>query len=287
MSTLRVLYLRYSRDPRLEGFAAIRRVHARAFSEMRLHLLVIDNAPAAPSAAALPDDIEVIDGDNRCGEFSGWDKGWRFLEEHSAPGDDDIVLLINDTFTRDPEFQDFVELSGPAVRQWLSSDLLAGHVDGLAEDICVFGVWQRRWIKSNFVLMSPRAMRALVPLSLDEPDPSIFGTSTDNFFVARHDLSANYRELVVSFLEGRPNIALWRWHRATRFTAENLPACRLKARAILCEQRLSARAKTLGFGLQDISRPRFPSKAASHLIRYLLFRSGLWRLVPRFRARFL
>ena len=269
-----------------EGLATLRRICARTFHGLPLQIVVVDNAVTTPARASLAADAVRIAGDNRCREFSALDCGWQFVEGEYAPSASDIVLLANETFPSDPEATDFDSITAEQVRAWLGSGALVGHVDGLAFDACVFGMRQRRWIKSNFVLLSARAMRMIVPLAVDDPDDKLFLPESSGFFKPREDLSPTYLAFIEDFLLGRANASLWRWHLAEPLNERSVASLRLKARAILSEHRLSARASAAGLTLHDLSRPRFPSKEMRNRLRSLLYHTGLWRAVPKFRARF-
>ena len=62
--------------------------------------LVIDNALPSTTPARITGDLAVIAGDNANREFSGWDRGLRWLEDHRRSSPNDVVVLANDTFHR-------------------------------------------------------------------------------------------------------------------------------------------------------------------------------------------
>ncbi|MBI5496280.1 MAG: hypothetical protein HY904_14760 [Deltaproteobacteria bacterium] len=284
--TFHALYLQHG-DRRLpEALAAVRRIHECVFPGLERRIVVTDNAVTSGGASPVAADTVLVAGDNTYREFSGWDRGWRWLEEHRAPADDDVLCLCNDTFMADPEAEDFHRLDGATALRDLQAGRLLGHVDGLAADVNVFGTPLRHWIKSNLVLMSVRTLRDLAPLTLTLADEELFVDDPAVFFRDRDDLGRDYREFIKGFLQGRPNAALWRWHSARPFDHDNLALFRLKARAILSEHGLSARAARTGHAIVDISAPRLPSKELRHRLRFELYRTGAWRLVPRFRRRF-
>ncbi len=247
---------------------------------------MVDNALTTPTLAELAADASLVEGNNTYREFSGWDHGWSWLENHLPPSNDDVVCLCNETFMADPEAADYYTMDPARTQEQLARGGLIGHVDGLAQDVCVFGTWMRHWIRSDLVLMSARVLRELSPLTLPLADSDLFVDDPAVFFRDRDDLDRPYRELLCGFLQGRPNPTMWRWHSAQPFTATNLAAFHLKARAILSELSLSARALSGNHALVDLSQPRRPSKDMRHSLRYMLYTTGGWRLVPRLRRRF-
>ena len=286
MPVFQVLYQQYGSSVQEESIAAFRRIHAAAFQDLTLRILVVDNRVAEPMLLTPAPDVTVIDGDNTYREFTAFDKGWRFLEQLGALPGESVVLIANETFLRDAESADFHELPRNA-RAIIAANKLIGHVDGLSQRVRVFGLNLQEWIRSDFILANATVVQALMPFTVSEPNDQLFGRNTGAFFVDRRDLSPEYREFIRGFVEGRPNVSMWRWPQATNIDAHNLAAFQLKARAILSEHSLSARAVSLGFLLHDLSPTQFPSKRLRHQLRALLYHTGLWRVIPRFRARFL
>jgi len=284
--TFHALYLQTTNRHQAEALTALRRLHERTFPTLEPRILIVDNALTAPAVVELAADTMLVAGDNTFREFSGWDHGWNWLGRHHPPAHDDVVCLCNETFMADREAADFYSLDPTVTQEHIGRGSLIGHVDGLPQDMCLFGTSMRHWMRSNLVLMSARVLRELSPLTLPLADAELFVDDPAVFFRNRVDLDGRYRELIRGFLQGRPNAGLWRWHSAQPFTAVNLTAFRLKARAILSEHSLSARAVRNGHALVDLSQPRLLSKDLRNRLGYVLYVTGAWQLVPRFRRRF-
>lgn len=285
MSVLQVLYQQYGSAAQEDAVSAFRRIHAASFRDLELRILVVDNRVTEPTILTPAPDVTVIDGDNTFREFTAFDKGWRHLERDAALSNDSVVLIANETFLKDAEAADYFALPLDA-RAIIAKDKLIGHIDGLSEPVTVFGMNVQEWIRSDFILANAKVVGALMPFTVAEPDVKLFGRTPSTFFVERSDLSADYRAFIKGFLEGRANLSMWRWPQAKTIDESNLAAFQLKARAILSEHSLSARAVAQGFALHDLSPAQFPSKRLRHQLRALLYHTGLWRVIPRFRARF-
>jgi hypothetical protein len=280
------LYLQHGDRRQAESVEAIKRVARRTFPSRELRVTVVDNAVEPSVVRKLDDVVTLVGGDNSCREFSGWDHGLAWLRGAQQVPDGAVFLLANDTFLGDPEAADFFRLEPRWTERQLARGALLGHVDGFAFSSRLLGLELRRWVKSNFLLCRSSSLRRLTPFTLPHADDVLFSPDPRQFFREDVDLSPAYQATIKGFLQGEANPALWRWHSARPFDRENVAFFRLKTRAILCEHALSARAARLGLPVVDIARPRVVSKEARHRLRLLLYLTGAYRLVPRFRQRF-
>jgi hypothetical protein len=285
------IYLQTGGERQAQSLEELTRFARSTFAALPAHVVIVDNALGQSREERRPgrDSVQItlIDGDNSCREFSGMDKGLRWIGDRGGARDDSVVLLVNDTWLDDLASGDFFRLNGREALRLLDSGHILGQADWFAEPVQIFGIAIAHWIKSNFVLARFDVLKQLAPLSLPAAcDGELFETDSRELFRRAAPLSPAYRQIVTGFLQGTPNPSLWRWPRAESFNADNIVRFRLKAKAILSEHHLSARAAARGFTLTDICRRRFPSKRSRARFRQLLYYSGAWRLVPRFRNRF-
>jgi len=283
---LHVIHVQTTAKRQEESLAAIGRIIARTFPQLEARILVVDNAVTTPHEQRIAAGISVIRGDNSGREFTGLDRGIAWLEEQGDVLPDAVILLCNDTLLRDVEVEDFFRLDGDDALRQVDRGRLLGHVDCVVMPMGVFGTSIDHWVRTNFVLCTYSVLRKITPLRLPFEDAEIFSHSPDEFFRPDVRLSRRYQGFLRGFLEGHPNLSLWRWHSAGRFHADNFEAFKLKAKAILCEHYLSVKAKRQGLEFADITRRRFPSKETRARARLLLYLTGAWRLVPGFRRRF-
>jgi len=283
---LHVIYLQTTAKRQEESLAALNRIIAQTFPGLEAHILVVDNAITTPHEQRIAANVTLIDGDNRCREFTGMDRGIAWLENRGDVPRDAVILLSNDTLLRDIEAADFFRVDGQYALSQVDQDRLMGHVDCVVMPMSIFGISIDHWVRSNYVLCTYGVLRKIAPLGLPFDDAEIFSASPDEFFHPDVRLSRIYQGFLKGFLQGQPNLALLSWPSASRFRADNFAAFKLKAKAILCEHYLSAKAKQNGLEFADISRRRIPSKEARARIKLLLYLTATWRLVPRFRRRF-
>ena len=89
------VYLVYGTEHRDRGLQLLRALLRRAFPRARTHIVAVDNAIDGAFEQRLPDGSDLIAGDNREREFSGYEKGLRFLETRDglgSPGDAVLIL---------------------------------------------------------------------------------------------------------------------------------------------------------------------------------------------------
>jgi hypothetical protein len=233
----------------------LRRALARLLPECRTSIVVIDNSlpPATPDRAA--GDLTLVAGDNANREFSGWDRGLRWLAEHGRPSPNDVVVLANDTFHRSYGTE-YLELFQPgATGQALRRDALLGYMDAYPQPVTLLGYRVRSWIRTSFLVTTLRAIRTVQPLRVGEVDRLVFSSAPGEFFRRDAPLCPRYQGYLRTWLFGDgqgPDGFGERWHSQAALTAANLEQMRAKARCILAEHSLSARARLLGLPVVDV-----------------------------------
>ncbi len=192
--------------------------------------------------------VRVVRGDNRHGEFSGYDAG--VAARLGRGGPPDVWLICNDRY--DAYGHDFTSLDLATVAGVVAElGALCGQVDRTAAPI---GADDGSWVRSSFMLMGEAtrrrigsfvsvddaALAGLVPESMPEDGP-LFGA-----------LGA-FGDHLEDWLTGASRTGLTRhWYRAAPATPDTWPALRRKAKAILNEHELSARCRRAGCDLLPI-----------------------------------
>jgi hypothetical protein len=284
--TVFVVFLETTAKKQVEGVAAIRRIIGQAFPSFSSEILVVDNAITTPHEEKLEDGVTLIDGDNSCREFSGMDRGLNWLKRNRSLKTDSIILFVNDTFTADADVEDFYRLDGHQVTQDLDRNCLIGPICWSPLPLGLSGVATDHWVQTNLILCTYGVLQHITPLVLPFGDDELFSDDPATFFAPNGPLSTEYAHYLKRYLQGELNVTLCKWHSSNEFTADNFASFKLKAKAILCEHYLSAKARKCGFALVDVSGPRFPSKVMRVRIKAILYHTGAWRFVSRYRNRF-
>ncbi|GEM_PF-2154496 len=237
-----VLYLQFTGEHWSSAFNVMQTKILSKLDYKNLVWITIDNA--------LKQDIEIvkgsgfyeISGDNSSREFSGFDKGVRYLKT-LKPSSDDIVIFANDTFHR--SYGDsYLDLVSKTKLQGVKDGGVLGYVDSFPASVTGFGKTFSSWIRTSFFMMNYSGLNRVIPFTLPIEKKSVFGSTPNTFFEENDMLSANYKEYIRTWLFDVPaekSEFKESWHSKKPLTLENLKAMQEKAWCILCEQQLSAR----------------------------------------------
>jgi hypothetical protein len=249
------LYLQYGEGHHASGMAVLRQQVARLFPGSPASFLVIDNALDAATPPRVAGDETTLAGDNANREFSGWDRGLRWLRSSRRVSSNDVVLLANDTFHRSYGSEYLAHFSPRQVDRALRRHALLGYMDAYPEPVTLFSHRLRSWVRSSFVISTARTLFSLQPLQIGDVDPAVFSPILEEFFRRDAPLCERYRGYLKTWLFGEPagpDQFRERWHSQAALSAANLQHMRAKARCILAEHLLSARARALGVPVLDI-----------------------------------
>ena len=198
---------------------------------------------------------QVTAGSNRQHEFSGWQEGLDVLRaESDAPFS---AVLVNDTVTVHRRFSlprraAFIR----AAREEPASGLV-GFTDGLASGapFTIAGHVSRRWVSSYLMYLDARALARLDHrIWLRELNECCVPGGTDPSTFFSGEVSASLSEHLRRWLFERG------WYRSEPLSRSNAPMFTLKARSIVNEILLSARARHPAFAISDPFE-RFPALA--------------------------
>ena len=241
----------YGEAHRDAALATLRRFVRRHFPGAAPAGVVVDNALDGRVELELDGATTCISGDNTWREFSGWDRGLGWLDAVYAPRPESALLLANDTVQR-AHWREYLEGTDSArVREALARGGLCGKTDAYPREVELFGLRVQRWLRSAFMVATATVVDRLRPFALPFAERQIFASDPLELFRRPSPLDANYQGYLRSWLLGEPGELQSRWHAAAPLSSGNAAELRGKARAILCEHHLSARASALGLPLVD------------------------------------
>lgn len=260
-----VFYSESYRDRALAEFRALLAGFGQPFV-----LLALSNNPDLDLSGA--EGCRVLPGDNAVHEFTAWQAGLDHCRDQGLDRDARLYVLANDTFCHHRSFGGFEAwVFGSAFRRLLRrrAAAFAGETFGLAEPVRVDGRAIPAWVSTYLFALNRAGMERLgwqVAMPRAELDAYVAGgTEAGSFFTDR--LSENLRRHLCGWLfepETRP-----RWRRSAALDAANAGMMAAKARAIVSEKLLSARAAAAGVRIEGVYRP---------------FRVRLLRRLRRWRA---
>lgn len=267
------LYLVFGESHRESGLKLLREFITRVLPDYETHFVVIDNAIAPEMHRRIDAFTDLISGDNSSREFSGLDRGYRWLASQDPTATDCLFLLANDTFHRSYGAE-YLNLFQPKpVKVALSRGQIVGYLDAFPEEIELFDLRIKSWIRSSFFLIRGSELKKVMPLALPRADSEIFSEDWRQFFKEPSPLSNNYRGFLRTWLfgeESKDGSFTEAWHSQKPLSADTFSFFKGKARAIFCEHWLSARAAKFGISIYDVRQPKRASlwrRAASRFAR--------------------
>lgn len=225
-----------------------------------LRVVVVDNDVEGDWQHQVSSGLFHIGGDNSDWEFSGFDKGVRWLAQNGQ--ETDLYVFVTDAFQAyGEEFLSY--LTNDMLLTSLRLDACLGWVDSFMQGCRILDFDYHAWLRTSFVLMPRAIVDRLSHLSFDLDDRLIFGPRAEQPF-ARDGLSDNLQVLLREWLTCVPDDRQTldeAWHSRFELTDEAFEFFKDKVRAILREHLLSARLQRLGvrcldFRLFDALRDR-------------------------------
>lgn len=246
-----VLFLVFGDAHRESGLRVIRQILTRMFPEIPVDFLVIDNAvPPFNSSAkhALSRDVLLLPGDNSLWEFSGWDKGTKYVLENISFSKDDVFLYVNDTFHLRSYSggANFIDVFDKPILDGVNVlESAVGYLDDFPRTVTLREITYKAWIRSNIFFLPRGIAERVFPMRFDPGNESIFSSDFQEFWGKSNIISDNWKAYISSWLFGResdiyPEYRL-RWLKAASVSPDNFEFFKKKVLCILSEHWLSAR----------------------------------------------
>lgn len=166
-----VVFVSYYPNYYNESICRLERMAKRCFGENYVVLVVANRSISNEAPFIKKDNYYYITGTNSSWEFSAWDEGVKYIQEHLSPKDDDIVVLGNDTFCHHRVFTRFDEYCfSRAVLHELPSDVVVGFVDKSAHVLSVNGQDLDHWVSTFLFATRYDVVNNALPFSVCDID---------------------------------------------------------------------------------------------------------------------
>jgi hypothetical protein len=213
--------------------------------------VVVDNALSGSRASAVPSGPEVIAGSNDAYEFSAWDAAVTHVGRELDSFD--VIHLATSAFgmLHTAYLERFDER---LLRLVGERPIATGHVDYYPYPVAFGARVSQHWLRTSFLFVAPREIRALRTLVSYRDRASIFTGDPKRPFRPDGPVSPGYVRLILDWLTSPEGTGQGvAWHSRIDLSEETLPRFEGKALAILNEHALSARLRAQGCAVVDIS----------------------------------
>ena len=267
-----IIFLIYGEKFKDQGLLKLSDIVSRMFPSLEANFIVVDNA-LPMEYKKNENGVLTIGGDNSLWEFSGWDRGIRYLDSHFDNKTKSLILFANDTFYRRTykDGVDFLDVfDAPIIEKKDLMNSAIGYLDDFPKEVSLNGIKYKSWIRSNIFIIPYHIAIKLHPLSLAFDDSKVFSDVPNEFWANDDFISNNWKAYISSWMFGKvdnnyPEYRL-KWLKARPVNDENYEFFKTKAICILSEHYLSARL--LDMNVPVIDTNIFEKKINRHTDAY-------------------
>lgn len=236
-------------------------------------LIIVDNNGLVLPPITHP-NIHRVSGDNFLREFSGWQAGLHYCQQHRLLPSNGILVLANDTFCHHNKFGPITRMAFVKAFKRLLKNAdglaMAGEIQSSTSPYSIadkpFSEWVSTYLYAVTAPLIEKVEQLVPPIDLDlffthqaEPDKFLKGP-----------LNPNLKRHITAWLFGLGSSA--RWYGSKPLSTSNMQQFIGKSKSILCEMYLSAAVTGLGADLVSVFNSRFLRQARK-----------LERLLPQYR----
>jgi hypothetical protein len=259
-----IIYLQFTRDHEKSGLAHLEPLIERLFPGQPSHYVLVDNSEQKNTEIKLRANMDLISGDNSCREFSGYDRGIRWLESCGLLGNSTTVVVVNDTFHRNYGSDYLSDLTTERWNDAKKKGGILGYVDAFPSSVELQGLSFQKWIRSSLIVAGYPVLKPLLPFNIALSPAAVFRQdASPEFFVTDAPLSENYRQFIRTWLFENPaadSEFKENWHSKKTLSNESAQYLREKAQCILCEHYFSAKAQFLNIPLVPSNFRQLPEQ---------------------------
>lgn len=243
------LFNQYHNTHQESGVKKLKEFIQQKFGNVEQIILVIDNSIENDLEIKYNKNYHFLSGDDSSYEFSGWDKGIKYIERYFEPKEKDAFILANDTFHRNYGDEYLNYFYNKVIIDCINNNKIYGYIDGYPQPIQIFGLTIQHWIRTSLIILNYKTLKELSPLAIPFSNEELFSENYEEFFHKNIKISENYKQYIKTWLfgeEDKTGIFKEKWHSQRPLTKDNFEFFKGKTRAIFCEHYFSARAKEKG-----------------------------------------
>lgn len=194
----------------------------------------------------MPENFTFIYGNNSLREFSGWESGLVYCRNKGLINSNSLVVFANDTFCHHNKFGfltrlRFVSAFKKTARK-AEAPILVGEIHELGHLFSIGDVKSGFWVCTYLFALTGSLIMRMGSLIPEDNLASIrFGYTQENFITG--EVSSNLASHICRWLLGEGPTT---WYGKEKLTSENRESLIGKAKSILCEKYLTARALATG-----------------------------------------
>lgn len=240
-----------------KGISKLREFLATKLKGAEQIIVVIDNSIEKDLEIKYNSNYHFISGDDSSYEFSGWDKGIKYIERYFSPQEKDAFILVNDTFHRNYGEEYLNYFYEKEIIDCIENDKIYGYIDGYPKPIQIFGLTIQTWIRTSLIILNYKTLKELSPLAIPYSNEELFSEDYKEFFHKNINISENYKQYLKTWLfgdEDKSGEFKEKWHSQKALSPENFEFFKGKVRAIFCEHYFSARAIQKGIVIKPGGR---------------------------------
>ena len=252
MSKLYTLFLSFTPQNLEPALGNLDQILTRCTPGTQNNIIIINN-----SDKTIDTPLKTIKGDNSLFDFSGYQKGLDYIVENYALNDNDLVLLVNDSFSQNFGNLQYNLLQPSAFE--FSPTTAIGFLDDFPNPSSIDRISYKYWIRANFICLSYRILKYLNCRVVHDLDPKkIFSQNPEEFWNNKTSvLAPNFKDYISTWLFGvghhsKPEYQLT-WYKSEPFKSSKKDFFMKKASSIICEHYLSARLKDVNVKVQSFN----------------------------------
>ena len=251
-----IIYLQFTGSHFTSAFDIMKAKVLSKIEFVNWRWITIDNSISGDVEIVKNQHFHLISGDNSAREFSGFDKGVKYLNRLN-PRPNDIVIFANDTFHRSYGHQYLDSVTTEMIEKNISENGMLGYVDSFPHPVKGFNHSFSSWVRTSFFVQNYSLVNKITPFAIPMDRSRVFGDSADEFFKSNDILSENYKTYLKTWLfddSSQESEFKESWHSKESLKESNFRKLQEKCWCILCEQNLSARTQDLGIPVFDIKQ---------------------------------
>lgn len=205
-----------------------------------VELITIDNKLNIFSYNRVSKNELIIDGDNSLWEFSGWQKGLRFIYDNKI--DYDVIIFANDAFLAPAGGNTDLSsiINDEAIKTAYEENAMIGQFVSIGEGVSINGIYIYNYARTHCFLLSKKVIekiKCIPSVDYNFLNKCISEKPSKYYFRRNAPLSKNFKTFIANHLQNR-------WHSKIDIR-EDWDLYRGKVLSYLNEMLLTAKVRDL------------------------------------------
>jgi len=244
------------------------------WNDTSIHYIFAINSDLLKSAVKISKNVQLVPSLNDNWEFTAYDTAYAYLVKNYDVSENDIIIISNETIHREYNSSYNKLFFNKKIKKWVQKGYLVGLKGYLPRRLKIFNLYVNNYVATHLFIIKYGLLKKLIPFSLQCEDEYLFSSDDKKLFLDNAPIDSQIiRKILGRITIGRSDDESFIKHyKSMTLTPDNRPYIIGKAKAIIAEYYLGAKANRNGIKIKNLKKWKIIRLVIAYIIQFPIFK---------------